>query len=368
MKNVLFASTALVAFAGAASAEVTLSGNAEMGIFNNDSIGANTAATAVETTNGETSFFTDLDVTFTMSGETDGGLTFGASIDLDEGGDGSNFEKPGLQGGETIFLSGAFGTLTAGDTDGALDWALTEVAFNSGSLGDDETVHAGFNGNNGLDGLYDGQIVRYDYSFGDFGVALSAELAEDAGNTGDDDVFGIGFKYQLDLGGSEIGLGLGYQTAAVNNVDVDTWGLSVNGSFGGGFQAGLSYVSYDNQIPNAIADGAFTGALDDTNLFGGPNTAQGGRIVTPGADVEHVGVGVGYSAGAISASLNYGQYDLDNNGVFEGKIDGYGLTVGYDLGGGAAVQFGYGRSDYSDLGLANVDTVDTVSFGVRMNF
>ncbi len=38
MKNVLFASTALVAFAGAASAEVTLSGNAEMGIFNDDSV------------------------------------------------------------------------------------------------------------------------------------------------------------------------------------------------------------------------------------------------------------------------------------------------------------------------------------------
>jgi outer membrane protein OmpU len=367
MKNVLFASTALVAFAGAASAEVTLSGNAEMGIYNKDGLG-NDGAVKVVVTDGETSFFTDLDVTFTMSGETDGGLTFGASIDLDEGGDGSNFEKPGLQGGETIFLSGAFGTLTAGDTDGALDWALTEVAFNSGSLNDDETVHAGFNGNNGLDGLYDGQIVRYDYSFGDFGVALSAELAEDAGNTGDDDVFGIGFKYQLDLGGSEIGLGLGYQTAAVNNVDVDTWGLSVNGSFGGGFQAGLSYVSYDNQIPNAIADGAFTSAViaADLGANGGPDalTSQGGRIIIPGQDTDQIGVGVGYTTGAISASLNYGKYDIDG----QGNIDGYGLTVGYDLGGGAAVQFGYGRSDYSDLGVVGLDTVDTVSFGVRMNF
>ena len=155
MKNILFASTALVAFAGAASAEVTLSGNAEMGIFNNDGLGNDGAGNVVDT-NGETSFFTDLDVTFTMSGETDGGLTFGASIDLDESGNGQPFESAGTQGGETIFLSGAFGTLTAGDTDGALDWALTEVAFNSGSLSDDETVHAGFNGNNGLDGLYDG--------------------------------------------------------------------------------------------------------------------------------------------------------------------------------------------------------------------
>jgi outer membrane protein OmpU len=362
MKNVLFASTALVAFAGAASAEVTLSGNAEMGIFNADSVTptTNTAGATFNRTDGETGFFTDIDVTFTMSGETDGGLTFGASIDLDESGNGQPFESPGTQGGETIFLSGAFGTLTAGDTDGALDWALTEVAFNSGSLGDDETVHAGFNGNNGLDGLYDGQIVRYDYSFGDFGVALSAELndagADDAATPYDesrnDDVFGIGFKYQLDLGGSEIGLGLGYQTASFtetatgNEVDLDTIGLSVNGSVAG-FQVGLSYMTYENYIPNSIADeGVF-----------------GSRVITPGQDTDQIGVGVGYTTGAISASLNYGKYDHDSG--FE--ADGYGLTVGYDLGGGASVQLGY--SDSTVTNSAGVDTsFDRASFGVRMNF
>ena len=362
MKNVLFASTALVAFAGAASAEVTLSGFAEMGIFNNDSIGATTAApapaTAIQTTDGETSFFTDIDVTFTMSGETDGGLTFGASIDLDESGNGQPFESAGTQGGETIFLSGAFGTLTAGDTDGALDWALTEVAFNSGSLNDDETVHAGYNGNSGLDGLYDGQILRYDYSFGDFGVALSAELndnADDPTTVGvdesqSDDVFGIGFKYQLDLGGSEIGLGLGYQTASMatttGDVDLDTIGLSVNGSIAG-FNVGLSYMTFENYIPNSIADeGVF-----------------GDRQITPGQDTDQIGVGVGYTTGAISASLNYGKYDHDS-GI---EADGYGLTVGYDLGGGASVQLGYSDSTVTDA--AGVDTsFDRASFGVRMNF
>ena len=75
MKKILFASTALVATAGVAAAEVTISGYAEMGIFN------------PSTEDAETQFFTDLDVTFTMSGEADNGLVFGATIDLDEAAD-----------------------------------------------------------------------------------------------------------------------------------------------------------------------------------------------------------------------------------------------------------------------------------------
>ena len=63
--NRILASTALVATAGAASAQdIALSGMAEMGIFGGQDI--------------DTQFFTDVDVTFTMSGEADNGLTFGA--------------------------------------------------------------------------------------------------------------------------------------------------------------------------------------------------------------------------------------------------------------------------------------------------
>jgi outer membrane protein OmpU len=359
MKSILFASTALVAFAGAAAAQgVTLTGNAEMGIFGGDDVDAQ--------------FFTDIDVTFTMAGETDGGLTFGASIDLDES-DGSNvgessaptvvdpgpdgiegtaddevvFNVPGssgaspafaadLQGGETIFLSGAFGTLTMGDTDGALDWALTEVAFNSGSLADDETEHAGYNGNSGLDGTFDGQILRYDYSFGDFGVALSAEVADERddddidelSDIDDDAVIGIGFRYGLDLGGSNVDFGLGYQSTG----DLDAVGVSVSGTFLGA-SVGISYLAADN---------------DD-----GVDTRD---------DYDHFGIGAGYTTGAIALSANYGIYDYDNGD----EDQGVGLSAGYDLGGGAIVQFGYGYSD-AEVGGSSADT-DTYSFGVRMNF
>ena len=349
MKKVLFATTALVAAAGAASAEVLISGNAEMGLIVGDG--------GVAPTDGDVEFFTDIDVTFTMSGTTDSGLTYGANIDLDES-DGSNINNSiavidsgpdgvrgtdddfvrnagsngasnafagRTQGGESIFLSGAFGTLTAGDTDGALDWALTEVAFNSGSLNDDETEHAGYNGNAGLDGIYDGQIVRYDYSIGDFGIAVSAEIDDADGGVGseNDPALGIGAKYSLDLGFiSGVGVALGYQNAD----DAEAIGASLNGTVYG-FNVGVSYLERNGD--------------SDASSY------------------EHFGIGLGYVTGAISVSANYGEYDFDD----DSDQEGFGLSAGYDLGGGAIVQMGYGNSDFSDG-----DDFDTFSFGVRMNF
>ena len=363
MKKILLTSTAMVAFAGAASAEVLISGLAEMGIQYGDG--------GVAATDNTVEFFTDIDVTFTMTGETDGGLVFGADIDLDES-DGSDrdnttttgtvdpgpdgilgtdddsqtFDIPGstggspafndrTQGGEAIFISGGFGTLTAGDTDGAIDWALTEVAFASGSINDDETEHAGYNGNAALDGTFDGQILRYDYSVGDFGVALSAEI--DDGDTDQDEassVLGIGFKYGVDLGGGQVSFGIGYQAGENFNDndlddpidDVEAIGASLNGTFGA-FTAGLSYLNVD----------------------------AGDSL----AGYDHYGIGVGYVTGAISLSANYGDYDFDNGT----DQDGYGITAGYDLGGGAAVQFGYGDSNFSDA-----DDFETMSFGVALAF
>ena len=173
MKKLFLATTALSISVGCASAQgVEITGSAEMGIIGGDSVG------------DTFQFHTDIDVTFTFTGETDNGLTFGGSIDLDES-DGSGGSVSSLafgnttQGGETIFLSGSFGTVTMGDTDGAFDWALQELGA-LGSIDDSHTAHLGYNGNSGLDGRYDGQIVRYDYSFGDFAFAVSVEL-DDAG-------------------------------------------------------------------------------------------------------------------------------------------------------------------------------------------
>jgi outer membrane protein OmpU len=321
MKNVLFASTALVAFSGAAVADVALSGRAEMGIF---------GATGVDI-----QFFTDIDVTFTMTGETDNGLSFGASVDLDEGGAGAPAVANNADdGGIAIFVRGDFGTVTLGDTDGALDWALTEAGNvgNPGSIADDETSHAGYNGSYG-DGAYDGQILRYDFSAGDFGVAISLEMDDaDVQDVG----YAIGLKYNLDLGGTAVALGIGYQSAQTvgttikgqaiaAGTDIDIFGVSATATLGGGFTAGVVYSDWD----------------------------------IGGTSADHIGVGVGYSNGPISLHANYGQFDVD--GV--GESDGFGIAAAYDLGGGAVVHFGYGDGS----NFANVDNT-SASIGLGLSF
>ena len=322
MKKVLFATTALVATAGVAAADVTLSGSAEMGIYGGDGV--------------ETQFFQDLDVTFTMSGTTDNGLTFGASVDLDESDDdgvaanGSGAFDPNQDGGTSIFISGNFGTVTMGDTDGALDWALTEAGNvgNPGSINDAETEHSGYLGSYG-DGEFDGQILRYDNTFGDFGVAISVEQGADA-TTGvvpagaSDGSAAIGFRYGTELGGVELNLGLGYQTTDIAGVDENIVGVSIAAVFAGGFEAGIQYSDWEDR------DG------------------------TVGNDDDHIGIGVGYSFDAFSIHANWGEFDSGNSG--------YGIAAAYDLGGGAGIHLGYGNSE-----TGGVDS-DSWSLGVAMSF
>ena len=311
MKKILLATTALVAFAGAASADVAISGFAEMGI--------------VGGSGSETIFHNDIDVTFKLTGETDGGLTFGATIDLDEVTNAGDDNGIPTQGNDaSVFISGGFGTLTLGDTDGALDWAMQEVGIGS-ALTDDHTTHAGFNGNSGFDGgnalpgQSSGQVLRYNNTFGDFGVALSAEL-DDSGVA--DTIWGLGVKYNAALGGVDLGLGLAYQDAGT----ADVLGLSVDAKFGGGFRAILNYSTYGG-----------TSALD-----------------------KHIGIGVGYTMDALTVSANYGEF----SGVLPAAdADGYGLAVNYDLGGGAVAQFGYGSG--STGGAASVNTF---SAGLALSF
>ncbi|SFR36312.1 porin [Litoreibacter janthinus] len=340
MKKVLFASTALVAFTGVAAAEVALSGRAEMGIFKADSV----SAAGVVTSNGA-QFFTDIDVTFTMSGETDNGLTFGASVDLDEGGAVSNATQNNADdGGATIFISGGFGTVTMGDTDGALDWALTEAGNvgNPGSLADDETSHAGYLGSY-LDGggftaagarTGDGQILRWDYTSGAFGVAISLEddNGSNVANTGIG--YAIGFKYSLDLSGTTVNFGIGHQKGADNTGvvnDAKATGVSVSASFANGLSAGVTYTNMTN-LP-----------VD-----------------------KHVGVGLGYTTGAFSIHANYGKYS-GVTGIAD--VSGYGIAAAYDLGGGAVVHFGYGSGDTTNAaGTATVGKAKTMSLGLGLSF
>ena len=304
MKKALLATTALVTMSGAAYAQgVTVSGSAEMGI----------AAGA----DGNAMFHQDVDVAFKMEAMTDGGLTFGTAVSLDDTKEAkrATADANTTNGGFAVYVNGPFGNVTLGDTDGAFDWALTEVG-GAGAIADNHTGHKGWSpgGNGGLDGKGgDGQILRYDNSFGDLGVAISYEQ-EDGGSDGD--VIGVG----VTGGFGDFGIGAGFQTH--DNASIS--GVSATATFG-----------------------EISGALNYSRLSS-----------DTGADNTHIGVGATYAIGATTVNVNFGRND---DGSAENT--GFGVAAAYGLGGGATLQFGYGNSQ-----LADDTDEDTWSLGLSMSF
>lgn len=348
MKKILLASTAIVGFAGAASAaEITLSGYAEIGIFGGEAV--------------ETQFHNDWQVNFNFSGTTDNGLEFGGKVQIEEN-NGPDATNGGLSiDDEAFWVSGAFGKVTLGETDGAFDWALSEIYTGTG-LQDDHSTHAGAYWFTGLDGAYDNQIARYEYSFGDFAVAVSAEMDDDinVGGTslsatctttgvcvGDgvtlDTIWAIGGKWSGNMSGVDLAAGIGYQSAE----SVDVWGLSGSAAFSNGFSVALGYADLDG-IPDAVGNGV---SVD-----------------------SWWGIGVAYTPATMSAltvGVNYGAYSAATAGVDDPT--GWGLVANYDLGGGAVAMASYGASSGdvapgTPYGAGNGNGDSTFSLGLGLSF
>jgi len=331
MRKLLIASTALVATAGMAAADISMSGYAEIGM--RDAGGA----TGME-------MHSDMDIGFKLSGASDNGLTFGASIDLDEVSGGIN----STGGSQAINVSGAFGTLTMGDTDGALDKANSEVASLT-SIADDHTAHAGYNGGAGLDS---GDILRYDTSAAGFGI--SASIGQDDGAT-NDDVMGYGLTTTL----GTVALSVGYQTDNTQDITAVSAKTTVGGL--------TLTANYSEATMDATA--AVTGVAASITAATGTAVAFNVLAVTALAAIdnsyEHTGLGLGYTVSGVNLSANYGSYDYDDGS----QADGFGLAANYSLGGGATVMVGYGSGN-ARATVANVQAgdVDTFSVGLGLSF
>jgi outer membrane protein OmpU len=299
MKHIL-ATTALLALsAGFASAEghITLSGDARMGI-----IGADGADTA---------FTSRARVKFSMSGETDGGLGFGASFRADNAGGAS-----GGTAGE-VHISGAFGKLSMGDVDGAAQSAvgqvsgvgltglgdLNEIAYLAAGSGTPETAVL-----TGAD-----PTALYEYSTGAFtGYISVTNPGEGPTNDFDTDAMAIGAKYATDT----FTVALGYEQLDVvgGTLSVDHVVLGVSGTFGA-------------VTAKAVYGQASANFTSDTN--------------------DQYSMSVDYAADALTVTAFFGK-DFEDD-------DRYGVGAAYDLGGGASVVGGYADQEGAsvfDLGLS----------------
>ena len=296
MKKVLLATSALVMTAGFAAAEVTLSGDARMGIIDNFGSGDDVA------------FTSRARVTFTLSGESDSGFSFGASFRADN----ASGAASGTAG--SVFVSGAFGKLSMGDVDGA---ALAAVGHVDGvgltGLGDlNESAYIANGGsdldNGGANDTFDPSAL-YEYSAGDLTVYASITNP----SSFDVDAYALGVAYKA--GNFKVALGYettdGFEDFPADNRDLDHVIVGVDGTFGA-ITAKVRYGSLSGNSAGVDVDG------------------------------DQAGVSLTYNADPLSATIFW------NDKEELGGSEAYGLGASYDLGGGASVVGGYVKDKTND--------------------
>ena len=229
-------------------------------------------------------------------------------------------------GPEAVFISGDFGTLTMGDTDGALDKAVAETDL-IGDIADASTTYS-VKGAAFMDGLLDGQVARYDYSIAGFGLSLSAETDDTGVN---DTVWGFGATYSV----------AGFD-------------------FGAGFQGGESNTGV-NQEGWMVSAATTFGAVDVVANYGEGATNIDGAVDPIAVRYNIAAV---YTMDALSLGANYGEIHTD--GVSTDK--GFGLAANYDLGGGLVLQAGYGEQTVDNVGVSGDDPINMYSLGLSMSF
>ena len=372
MKRVLLASTALCLGAGTAFAQdammdgpsVALSGSAEMGVAGEK--------------DKSVRFHTDIDVTFKATGTMDSGVTWSADVDLDEGGTGAPAHaNDDDDGGVTISISQpeGFGTLTMGDVDGALDWAMDEIG--SGGIRDD-SEHWAYSGNGGLDAEHDNQILQWNRVIGSgFSLGASVELFDhDDDDPSHDPIIGLGGKYSMGMGAGTLDLGGGFQMGSFDRTVWDgtpnrtaIWGEGSDPGARGGVDDTLAGHEIEGTMVGGSAKMDFGGDMGGIAVtlnasMGEMDGSRPGTAGTVGAnrtmegEYTHLGLGLSYTVGAISLGANVGsevyEYTVDRDGradrtndvtMFEEADTGVGFDVAYDLGGGASLKFGFGSSE-----------------------
>ncbi|MGC8203412.1 porin [Aliiroseovarius sp. PTFE2010] len=285
MKKVLLTASALSLLAGAAVADVSVGGDARFGLKYDDGNA------------DETSVIQRVRVHFNMSTETDAGLTFGARVGLDSrseegvavGANGSNFRK--LH--STVMISGMGFEAALGNSNGAV---VDIVGLWDGGLGFDATL-----ARQNLTGGFDtddesNQTLQVGYSFGDFSIAASSQVAGDTST-----------EFAAEYSANGI-------TVAAGGDDDDNWAVSG------------SYASGDFVVGAIFRDGDVTG--EQFRVWG--NYSMGATKI--GAVYTDMGDSIGETY-AIGVAHSLGGGVTAHAGIGEG-VDGdteaqLGFTMGF---------------------------------------
>lgn len=341
MKKVLLATTMLVAGASVAAAEVTLSGDARMGII---SRGFDNVATR-NTDESDVVFTSRARVTFTMSAESDSGLSFGASFRADN----AAGAAAGTAG--SVFISGAFGKLSMGDVDGAAQMATGNVSATS-LTGLNDWADSTFIGAGGLNAVAQAAVIPggttdpvetndptllYEYSAGSFtgyfSVTNPADVLVNSAAPGAPAVnalasnamaYAVGAKYTF----GDYYAGLGYEKLS-------------------GFIAPAAGIAPGAVVPADNTDmkhivltaGGTVAGVSVKGLYGkASGTLAGVNVVRPGFSGKQYAMSASYTMNGITGTAFY----TDDSGL--GGTVAYGIGASYDLGGGATLVGGIAKT------------------------
>ena len=307
MKKVLLATSVLAMTAGFASAEVTVSGTARMGVI-------------ADFGDADPAFTSRVRIIFTASGETDSGLSFGATVRNDQSGVG-NTEN----GDSVVYISGAFGKLSMGDVDGAAAAAVGQV---------DPVGLTGLSDLNEIAYLLGNEDTSalYEYSTGSIGLYFSAQPNDGNSN------FGVGANYTM----GDYKFGIGYENVEDGSTPGSGWPDKIGFSpfFGNG--ATQVVLGADATFGPVTAKVRFA-RYDEDNIDAG---------------MDQAALSVTYTADALAVTGFYSNF-RGTDGYDGDDADFYGVGASYDLGGGATVVGGYSSADYGagsddafDLGLS----------------
>ena len=338
MKKLLIASTALVAAAGMASADITISGHAAAGIYsglgNKNGVAKNVAGTtskdytaistagvvthyadsktahgattdvALTGTNGVAAgtaavaetfsgdgIYSNAGVDFTMTGATDNGISFSASVNIDAGMevDTGDFELDGKDGGTaglgSVSMSGTFGTLT----------------FDDG----------------GIENLYSDGLTNADVSYATTIGAVSLTVAHDTAAAGT----------------SANSVSAGYTASGM------AFTLTASEAAAGtSTKLAVAYALNDTVSLTGKTDQA--AGAESVQTIGASTTLNGVSVSVESANNSTWDVDLGYTAGGFA--LTYG---VD-------ETDGWTATATSALGGGATFAAGVDSNDSMYAGVS----------------
>jgi len=335
MTRILLLTTALIASAATAQAEVTLSGDARMGVIKPFPALGSGESTSIE-------FTSRARVKVDMTSETDGGLSFGGSFRINEAGDAATGHA-----GE-VFISGEWGTLSMGDVDGAALSAIDHVSYvgltDLESLNELRYIANGFEDTD--------PSVLYKYNRGEWtfyaSVVNPGTVTETTVDTVDPN---IGYVFTSAPGVHAYSVAARYETER----------------FAVAFGYEKNHVDYSSYDAGSVVDQqnlmlGVEGKFNDLTLKAIVGHFEGSDV----AFINDVSVLVPNISGTqYAVSADYVINDLTLTAFYadDSRYDGtkaYGVGAEYDLGGDASVKGGYVKD--------KADGASSFDLGISMSF